>query len=131
MCSSSHLCNHYRISHVCLFRRQCNARSMTRIPLEMLHVRNPPNRKTEIHRYKFKPKSQFESVLRDSEESELLDMIDLGGVVLSVETVIYHCLSLCLSLCLSFFLPPAYLISLFLAPLAEVSLINAFKFWKN
>ena len=96
---------------------------MTRIPLKMLLVRNPTNRKTEIPRYKFKPKSHFESVLRDTEKSKLLDMIDLGGVVSSVETVVYHCLSL--------FLPPAYSISFFLTPLAEIFFINTFKIWKN
>jgi len=34
------------------------------------------------------PKSQFEFVPPDTEESELLDLVDLGGVAFSVETVI-------------------------------------------
>jgi len=33
-------------------------------------------------------KSQFEFVLRDTEESELLALVDFGGVAISVETVI-------------------------------------------
>ena len=35
-----------------------------------------------------KSKSQFEFVPRDTEEFESLNSVDLGGVVLSVETVI-------------------------------------------
>ena len=34
-------------------------------------------------------KFQFEFVLRDTEESELLNLLDFGGVAFSVETVIY------------------------------------------
>ena len=34
-----------------------------------------------------KPKSQFEFVLQDTEESEFLDLVDFGGVAISVETV--------------------------------------------
>jgi len=34
-----------------------------------------------------KPKSQFEFVLRDTEQSEVLDLVDFGGVAISVETV--------------------------------------------
>jgi len=33
-------------------------------------------------------KSQFEFVPRDTEESELLALVDFGGVAISVETVI-------------------------------------------
>ena len=32
--------------------------------------------------------SQFEFVLRDTEKSEFLDLVDAGGLVMSVETVI-------------------------------------------
>ena len=35
-----------------------------------------------------KPKSQFEFVPRDTEKSEFLDYVDLGGGAHSVETVI-------------------------------------------
>jgi len=34
-----------------------------------------------------KPKSQFEFVTRDTEESEFLDLVDFGGEAISVETV--------------------------------------------
>jgi len=33
-----------------------------------------------------KPKPQFEFVLRDTEQSEVLDLVDFGGVEISVET---------------------------------------------
>jgi len=47
-----------------------------------------------IHNLKFlvqiqvRPKSQFDSVPRDTEESELLDFVGFGGVAISVGTVI-------------------------------------------
>jgi len=40
-------------------------------------------------RIQIKPKSQFEFVLRDTEESEFLDLVDFGDVALSVESVIW------------------------------------------
>ena len=38
-----------------------------------------------------KPKSHLEFVPRDSEEFEFFDLVDFGGVVFSVETVISMC----------------------------------------
>jgi len=35
------------------------------------------------------PKSRFEFVPRDTEESEFLDVVDFGGVANLVETIIY------------------------------------------
>jgi len=35
-----------------------------------------------------KPKSQLEFILRDTEKSEFLDLVDFGGVANSVKTVI-------------------------------------------
>jgi len=35
-----------------------------------------------------KPKSKFEFVPRDTEDFEFLDLVDFGGVAISVETVI-------------------------------------------
>jgi len=35
-----------------------------------------------------RPKSQFEFVPQDTEESEFLDLVDFGDVAISVETVI-------------------------------------------
>jgi len=57
-----------------------------------------------------KPKSQFESVPRDTEELEFLDLVDFGGAAISVETVILslwfidskHCvchLCMCVRVC--------------------------------
>jgi len=37
------------------------------------------------------PNIQFESVPRDTEESEFLDSVDFGGVAFSVETVMVIC----------------------------------------
>jgi len=37
-----------------------------------------------------KPKSHCEFVPRDTEKSEFLDLVDVGGVATSVETVIQH-----------------------------------------
>jgi len=39
-------------------------------------------------RIQIKPKSQFDFVPRDREESEFLDLVDFGDVALSVEYVI-------------------------------------------
>jgi len=69
------------------------------IPLKMLHPRNPPNRDTPIPHVQIQIqlksqliqiqlKSQFEFVMRDIAESELLDLVDFGVVEFSVETVI-------------------------------------------
>jgi len=38
-----------------------------------------------------RPNSQFESVPRDTEKSELFDMQDFGDVAFSVESVTYDC----------------------------------------
>jgi len=58
-----------------------------------------------------KPKSQFQFVPRDTEESEFLDLVDFGDVAFSVETVIPHkdqkiccsalgcCISFCITRC--------------------------------
>ena len=43
---------------------------------------NPPRPET-LPRYKFKsPKSQFEFVTQDTEKSEFLDLVDVGGVAI-------------------------------------------------
>jgi len=42
-----------------------------------------------------KSKSQFEFVPRDTEESEVLDLVDFGGVAFSVESVIYSLVFMC------------------------------------
>jgi len=45
-----------------------------------------------------KPESQFEFVLRDTEESEILDLVDSGGVAFSVETFMsIACFVLCIA----------------------------------
>jgi len=50
--------------------------------------RNPPRPET-LPRYKFKsPNSQFEFVTQDTEKSEFLDLVDVGGVAIWVESVV-------------------------------------------
>ena len=46
---------------------------------------SPPSVTTQM-----KPKSQFEYVSRDTEESDFLGLVDFGGVVFSAETVRGH-----------------------------------------
>jgi len=46
--------------------------------------------------YQTKPKSQFEFVPQNTDESEFLDLVDFGGIVFSVETVICNQKSPCL-----------------------------------
>jgi len=50
----------------------------------MLHPRNPPNSLVQVQ---IMLKSRFEFVPRDTEKSELLDLMDFGDVAFSVETV--------------------------------------------
>jgi len=45
------------------------------------------NSKSSV-RIQIKPKSKFEFVPRDTEDFEFLDLVDFGGVAISVETVI-------------------------------------------
>jgi len=45
------------------------------------------NSNSSVH-IQIKPKSQFEFVPRDTEKSEFLDLVDFGGVAISVETVV-------------------------------------------
>jgi len=61
-------------------------------PLKMLHPRNSPNRKTQIQ---IKPRSKFEFVPIDTEESKFVDLVGFGGVSSWVETVIHVCSLVC------------------------------------
>jgi len=66
---------------------------VSRIPLKMPHLRNPPNRETQISRYKLKLHRHLTlNLYWDPEESEFLDLVDFGGVAFSVENVVVlHC----------------------------------------
>jgi len=41
-------------------------------------------------RIQIRPKSQLEFVLRDTEESEYLDLVDFKGIAFTVESAIHH-----------------------------------------
>jgi len=67
----------------------------------MLHFRNPQIEKLRLPetnsfdclgQIQIGPNFRFESVGRDTEESEFLDSVDFGAVALSVETVEVVCL---------------------------------------
>jgi len=52
----------------------------------------PPRKFTESRnsvQIQIRIKSQFECVSRDTEKSEFLDLVDFGGVAISVEIVMY------------------------------------------
>ena len=52
----------------------------------------PPRKFTESRnsvQNQIRNKSQFECVSRDTEKSEFLDLVDFGGVAISVEIVMY------------------------------------------
>jgi len=51
----------------------------------MLHPRNLPNPQTQIPRYKFNPKFQFEFEPQDTKKFEFLDLEDFGGVAILVK----------------------------------------------
>jgi len=56
------------------------------------HDTPPKSTKSKNSRFlvqiQIKPKSQIDIVSRDTEESEFLDLVDLGGCCISVESVI-------------------------------------------
>jgi len=60
------------------------------ISVKMLHPQNPPkseNSNSSVQPQN-KPRSHFEFVPRDTEDSRILDLLDFGCVAFSVETVI-------------------------------------------
>jgi len=61
-------------------------------PLQMLHLRNPPNPETQIPRYKLRLDQNVNSnsyrEIPNAEKSKFLDLVDCGSVAISVETVI-------------------------------------------
>jgi len=62
-------------------------------PLNTLRPRNPLNAETQIPWYTTNSNfnlSQFECVTRDTERSEILDLVAFGGVTISAETVIQY-----------------------------------------
>ena len=75
-------------------------RSLRYVPLQMLHSRDPRNRKTQIPRYKFKS-NQFEIIPRDTKKPVFFDSVDFGDASFSVEPVIALCCSVlqCVAVC--------------------------------
>ena len=65
------------------------SRALWKIPLEILHPQDPPHRKSDSPRYKFKwhQISKSELVPRDTGKSEFLDSVVFGNVVFYVESV--------------------------------------------
>ena len=79
----------FRKTHIIVSHFTCAAEAMT------VSTENAASPKSTIPRnsnfsvqIQIKPKSQFEFVLRDTEESEFLDMVDFWEAAFSVETVI-------------------------------------------
>jgi len=58
-------------------------------PLKMLHLGNPPNRKTQIPRYLAVQIQNESLVYSEFVPINFLKLVDFGGVVVSVGSVVY------------------------------------------
>ena len=66
---------------------RCNIHMTAQFPLKMLHSRNLPNRETQFTRYLVVQKIR---IWIRTQEFEFLEMVDFGGVALSVASVIQN-----------------------------------------